>query len=432
MKIQSIFMNSSISVISKLLISLINFLAVPILINIMGVHEYGIWVTVTSVLVWLQLSDLGIANSLKNKVTERLSNKDKIGATEYFAGAIILFSIICLVLLIVVYIFVKCLNLDGSVEKLVFLLYVPYIFSLPFSLGSSVLAGARQVGIQAFLSIISPFTWILCILLLQDSVYKNSDFAVLWISSLLLGNLITFIYACKFLEVGKILENLDVCLSKALSLLNASLKFFALQVTAIMLFSMGNYLNYIYLGAIEAARYDTINKIFSLGITLFGMITSTFWPEFSYCFSTKQYENARMLYQKLIRISVLVIILALSGLPLVPYIIAYWTHNQIIVSVSEILPFALSLAVQVLAYCGAVVLNASEQMDGQILCSVIGAVIIVPTAAMFFSMNLGVITMPIAIIIATLPACIWCNFWASKLLTNYGRIDEERERGNNI
>ena len=47
----------------------ISFLSVPLTIGYLGTERYGAWVTIGSVLAWLQLSDFGIGNGLTNAIT---------------------------------------------------------------------------------------------------------------------------------------------------------------------------------------------------------------------------------------------------------------------------------------------------------------------------------------------------------------------------
>lgn len=54
---------------NKLVGMLISFLAVPLTIGYLGTERYGAWVTIGSLLAWLQLTDFGLSNGLTNAVT---------------------------------------------------------------------------------------------------------------------------------------------------------------------------------------------------------------------------------------------------------------------------------------------------------------------------------------------------------------------------
>lgn len=54
---------------NKLLGMLISFLSVPLTIGYLGTERYGAWVTIGSLLAWMQLTDFGLGNGLGNAVT---------------------------------------------------------------------------------------------------------------------------------------------------------------------------------------------------------------------------------------------------------------------------------------------------------------------------------------------------------------------------
>lgn len=54
---------------NKLVGMLISFLSVPLTIGYLGTERYGAWVTIGSLLAWLQLTDFGLGNGLTNAVT---------------------------------------------------------------------------------------------------------------------------------------------------------------------------------------------------------------------------------------------------------------------------------------------------------------------------------------------------------------------------
>ena len=53
------------SLIAKGATSLIALVTIPLTINYFGKEQYGLWMIVSSVVIWLQLSDFGINNGLK-------------------------------------------------------------------------------------------------------------------------------------------------------------------------------------------------------------------------------------------------------------------------------------------------------------------------------------------------------------------------------
>ena len=54
----------------------ISFLLVPLTIDYLNATEYGIWLTLSSILIWVDFFDIGIGHGLRNKLSEALASND--------------------------------------------------------------------------------------------------------------------------------------------------------------------------------------------------------------------------------------------------------------------------------------------------------------------------------------------------------------------
>ena len=55
---------------------IISFVAVPMTLGYLTSFEYGVWLTLSSILHWLDFFDVGLANGLRNKLTESIAKED--------------------------------------------------------------------------------------------------------------------------------------------------------------------------------------------------------------------------------------------------------------------------------------------------------------------------------------------------------------------
>jgi len=65
---------------------------VPVAINYLGKVEYGIWLTLASILSWLINLDFGIGNGLRNKLAESLALNDLKLARIYVSTSYTVFT----------------------------------------------------------------------------------------------------------------------------------------------------------------------------------------------------------------------------------------------------------------------------------------------------------------------------------------------------
>ena len=81
-------MTASTSYIAKGLTILTGFVSVPLTVHYLGAERYGVWLTISSLLLWIALTDFGLAgNSLVNVLSEAVGNDDRGSARHYAASA---------------------------------------------------------------------------------------------------------------------------------------------------------------------------------------------------------------------------------------------------------------------------------------------------------------------------------------------------------
>jgi O-antigen/teichoic acid export membrane protein len=79
---------ASSSFITKALNVLISFLSVPLTARYLGAERYGVWLTISSLLTWMSMTDFGLAgNALINVLAEASGKDDRKGAQHYLASA---------------------------------------------------------------------------------------------------------------------------------------------------------------------------------------------------------------------------------------------------------------------------------------------------------------------------------------------------------
>lgn len=76
-----------------------SFVSVPLTVDYLGTERYGVWLTISSLLLWLALTDFGVAgNALVNVLSEAVGNDDREAARHYTASAFWTLVAIALVL----------------------------------------------------------------------------------------------------------------------------------------------------------------------------------------------------------------------------------------------------------------------------------------------------------------------------------------------
>jgi O-antigen/teichoic acid export membrane protein len=94
--------SASASLIQKALTIVISLVSVPLTVHYLGPERYGVWLTISSLLVWMAMTDFGLAgNALINVLSEANGNDDRRAAQEYTSSAVWALSAVAALLAIV-------------------------------------------------------------------------------------------------------------------------------------------------------------------------------------------------------------------------------------------------------------------------------------------------------------------------------------------
>jgi O-antigen/teichoic acid export membrane protein len=81
-------LTASSSYIARAITIVIGFLAVPLTVHYLGAERYGVWLTMSSLLVWMSVTDFGLAGyALVNVLSEAFGEDDRESACSYTASA---------------------------------------------------------------------------------------------------------------------------------------------------------------------------------------------------------------------------------------------------------------------------------------------------------------------------------------------------------
>src|SRR6516225_11631836 len=77
-------MTASTSYLAKGLTILMSFVSVPLTVHYLGAERYGVWLTISSLLFWVALTDFGLAGyALVNVVSATVGKGDRVSARHY-------------------------------------------------------------------------------------------------------------------------------------------------------------------------------------------------------------------------------------------------------------------------------------------------------------------------------------------------------------
>ena len=87
---------------------LTSFLIVPVTLHYLDNEIYGIWMTITSILMWFSFFDVGLGNGMRNYMTQAISANDYKTARAYLSTTLCVLTLISIGLGLLC---IRCLSL---------------------------------------------------------------------------------------------------------------------------------------------------------------------------------------------------------------------------------------------------------------------------------------------------------------------------------
>jgi len=323
---------------------LLSFLLIPVTINFVNPSQYGVWLTLSSIISWMSIFDVGLGNGLRNKLTESLARKDVRGAKEYVSTtyfALTLLSFIIFIIGIISCIFVDWNSLlklnDQSNNLLIVVIYLILGFCLRFVFQtiSVVLFSFQKPQISEIILFFGNLISLSLIYFFKFFFEAKLLFLVFALSYppilvMIIGSIIFFRntkYRFAAPDIKFFRKN------KVDSLLNLGIKFFILQISVLITYSISNFIILRLLDSTEVTKYNIAFKYFSILTILISIVSMPLWSAF-----TDAYEKADIEWIKKM-LYIWLIILAISiGMLIISHWFYYrWTGLDLKI------PFSLSL-----------------------------------------------------------------------------------------
>ncbi|UOE46255.1 hypothetical protein MTO98_17790 [Mucilaginibacter sp. SMC90] len=408
------------STIFKLSSAAISFVTVPLLLKTLGTNNYAVWVTLTALLSWLNLFDFGSGYSLKNKVTESQANDKKENIDGLIAGTLQFYIIVSFFLILLFVGSTFFVNIFKTHLFLAYIVYMPIILSFPFTLGHFIIQGVRKFNLFNSILFIQNIIWLVVLMMYKYNFFEVSIYklASCYSGLYVIANFSIIFFALRNVQFNwkQVFDYKNFISSKASLLVGT--RFFLLQVSSLFLYSIGNILTYNNLSLKNVAQYDTVNKVFLLGMTIFNVVISVFWTEISHAKALGDKAKLIKKFNQLLLCASVFSIGTCGIIFIIPTLVSLWTNKAIVINnVKDLYPFALLFIVQVFSYCGAVFLNAFEKLKGQIILSVIASVLMIPLCKLLFNLSMGIGSVPLASAILTIPTLLFV-IYKSKICIN--------------
>ena len=406
------------SLVFKLISMILVFLTTSLTFKYLGKSDYGIWVTIYSIISWVYFLDFGFSNVIKTKLPTLLQDKQTevnvLISTIYIGiGAISLLILFLFSILNLFVSFADFLNIDIAFVNFNAILFLNLFFSaLILIIGNykALFVGVVKTHIVEFsMMVIQLFVFFFILLLYKFGLFQGYS-KILMVScvfgllNLLIGIGFTIYFFNKNKDIKVSFKYFDLSILK----INASigLKYFIIQVCMIVIYSTDYVLITKYFGTKDVANYDIVLKIFQVPMMLIIAALSPFWSIFSKTFVEQKYhwiKKTLMIYNVLFLLFIVgIVILSL----IIDEVIYLWMNVRFEISKTLLLSISIYITMRTFTAMYNYFLNGINKINLTLWLTVFGAVINIPLCILLIKAGMGVSGIVIGTCFSILPTTI--------------------------
>lgn len=292
--------NVVVSLFLKGISILVSLVLVPLTLNYLSLYEYGVWLTLSSVLVWINYFDIGLGNGLRNKLAEALAEKKMILGRVYVSTTFALLSII-IVCIIAIFFSVntfldwnQILNTEDNpienISNVIAIVFSLCCVSFVMKIIGIIYIAHQEPMINDFFSCIGQVLSLIFIYILTKVTDGNlSMVAICFSFSPVLVYFLAYPYTfyVKYKKLRPSLKYIRWEYSKELG--GLGFQFFILQIASLVLFSTSNiFISHLFSPS-DVTPYNIAYKYMNIVAMIFSIIVTPLWTAITDAYVRKEF-----------------------------------------------------------------------------------------------------------------------------------------------
>jgi len=378
---------------------IISFLLVPLTLGYLGESNYGIWLTLSSVISWFGFFDIGFGNGLRNKFAQALALGNKELARSYVSTTYFSLTLIFGFLLIVFVLasFFIDWNIvfnapnENSRSLHTLVVYVLALFLIRFVLNllAVIITADQRPAISNTFDPISNVISLIVIYILTLTTQGSLIYLGLAVTAspvivLILASVIFFKRDYK--DYRPSLSY--VKMSQFRELTGIGFQFFIIQIAVLIIFSTDNMIITQLLGPEQVTPYNIAYKYFNSITMAFAIIMNPIWSAYTQAYAKNDISWIRNITKKLtsfwfLILATIAIMVIVSG----PFY-SVWVGNEVKVPFLITLFMGLFILISTWNNIYVYFINGTGKIRFQLYSSIIAAMANIPLS-IYFARDLG-------------------------------------------
>ena len=290
---------------------LANFVVISITLDLLSTKIYGVWITLYTTISWLSFFDLGLGNGMRNlfAVNRAIGNQEK--NKQLVSTSYIIVLGIALILLIVGLPFVyyadiaRFFNISDIVipdlRCVLSLLVVVTSLQLITKLINSIFLADQKPALSSLIDCSGVVCSLLLLFILKDRLVGSlfNLALIITLPTFIISFIVTlFAFNKNYRKLKPSLKCFNLKISN--KLINLGLRFFLIQLSALIILQGSNIIILKFIGAEEVSVFSLVYKYFNVIVTIFTLVLTPYWSFFTDSYAKNNYNQLKQGFKQLL------------------------------------------------------------------------------------------------------------------------------------
>lgn len=290
---------------------LANFVVISITLDLLSTKIYGVWITLYTTISWLSFFDLGLGNGMRNlfAVNRAIGNQEK--NKQLVSTSYIIVLGIALIFLIVGLPFVYYADIarffnisDIAIPDLrcvLSLLVVVTSLQLITKLINSIFLADQKPALSSLIDCSGVVCSLLLLFILKDRLVGSlfNLALIITLPTFIISFIVTlFAFNKNYRKLKPSLKCFNLKISN--KLINLGLRFFLIQLSALIILQGSNIIILKFIGAEEVSVFSLVYKYFNVIVTIFTLVLTPYWSFFTDSYAKNNYNQLKQGFKQLL------------------------------------------------------------------------------------------------------------------------------------
>ena len=407
---------------------ILTLISAPIMLHHVDRADYGVLLTLTSIVGWVGYMDIGLGNGLRNKLPEFIANNDfnsakKIVSSCYATLAIYVALIITVFLIISPFVdWLEVLNSPTSdakeIRELTNVVFIAFCIQFLLGLLNSILFAYQMPAFQSLFTFVGQALALIA-LIIQVFVFNITSVLQIGAVNSIIPPLVLFcgsmgLFRTKLRKIAPSLRYVD--LKSVSGILGLGMKFFVLQMITIVLFQANSIIIARVVNPEAVVEYNLAFKYVSLLTMIFTIVITPVWSATTDAYIRNDFTWIKKTISFSQKVCIISIIIGILMLFVSKFIYGIWLGKDAIdISYSTTGLILLYISFEMLYKVYGTIINGTGKVFAQMILTGIIAIIYIPLALLLGS-SWGLSGVLIANVIVFAVNYIWAKMQCNKLI----------------